>query len=159
MPPKILKYVDNCVIDTLDPSIIHIETPNESLSFDELEERRVFQNDRGESVIEYTGLSSDGHASRSYAKAMYEPGGSSVMHYHDEHTENYYIIEGVAKVMLDGVALELQMGDCVTLPVGSHHQVLNITPQDGALVLIVQCVPSWTVDDFNLVEPRPTLRP
>lgn len=159
MPGRILNYIDRCVIDTSVSSVMHIETSQESLSFNEQKERKVFQNDRGESVIEYTGLSSDGNTNRSYAKAMYEPGGSSVMHYHNAHTENYYIIEGVAKVMLDGIAHELQVGDCLRIPIGCQHQVLNITPQHGALVLIVKCVPSWTVDDFNLVDPRPTLRP
>jgi len=48
-------------------------------------------------VIEYTGLVADQNATRNWAKAVYLPGGQSKLHYHQEHTEVYYIVSGMDK--------------------------------------------------------------
>ena len=130
---------------------INIQTPNEYLSFDE-KEKPVFNTDTGETVVEYTGLASDGNPFRSWAKATYQPGGYSRLHYHTERTEYYYIAQGVAQVKLDSIIYELSAGDTLVIPKGEEHQVHNVSPNDQELILIVKCEPSWVVQDSHLVE-------
>lgn len=148
---KKLKF-NQCIIDF--PSNEHIEiiTPDEALLFNEREKRRVFDNGRGESVIEYSGLESDGNGVRSFAKATYQPEGYSQLHYHSVCTENYYILDGKARVILDGVSHELSVGDCITIPVQKSHEVHNITSSSGLLILIVKCTPSWIAEDCHLIK-------
>lgn len=149
-----MTYSDQCTIDLelLSKGKICIAIPGgETLLFDE-QSKPIFSNDRGETVVEYTGLSSDGNTERSFAKATYQADGSSQLHYHDEHAENYYIIEGQARVTLNGIVYDLRTGENIIIPAGEHHQVHNTTEQNGQLVLIVKCTPSWTSKDFHLVD-------
>ncbi len=151
MPQREKIQFNQCTVDLSRDGHISIITPDETLSFDELEERRVFDNNKGETVIEYSGLASDGNTDRSLAKATYQAGGFSQLHYHVERVEDYYILEGRAQVILDGIAHELSVGDCITIPAQKNHEVHNITTENGLLILIVKCTPSWIVEDYNLV--------
>ena len=128
-----------------------IQLPGEMLVFDD-QDKPIFHNTNGESVTEYSGLASDGNEMRSWAKAIFQTNGFSELHYHHEHTENYYIIEGQAQVTLDDVVYTLSVGDSITIPPGVHHQVSNISAENESLVLIVKCEPAWTVNDFHLVD-------
>ena len=47
-------------------------------------------------------------------------------HYHD-CDEYWFILEGRAKVIEDGVEYEVEAGDCVFTPMGSEHKIIAIT--------------------------------
>lgn len=134
-----------------DDGKLHIQSTSETFTFDE-KDKPVFHNTSGESVVEYTGLATDGNKKRSWAKAIYQPNGCSKLHYHNERTENYYIVNGRAKVTLNNVVYELSTGDIIAIPHGVCHQVQNISANNGLLVLIVKCEPAWTIDDLHFVD-------
>lgn len=138
-------------IQLCDDGKLHLQSADETLTFDE-KDKPVFHNASGESVVEYTGLATDGNKARSWAKAIYQPNGCSQLHYHNERTENYYIVEGKANVTLNDTVHELSAGDTITIPAGARHQVKNISANNGSLVLIVKCEPAWTVDDLYFTD-------
>ena len=139
-------------IQLTDDGEITIQAVDETLSFDE-KNKPVFGNTTGELVVEYSGLATDGNITRSWAKATFQPDGISQLHYHNERAENYYIVEGRARVTLNDIPHELSAGGTITVPSGVRHQVQNITANYGLLVLIVKCEPAWTVADLHFIDP------
>lgn len=145
-----LIYPNHCIIHFIGQKIARIELAAEVIPFEEAG-KPVFNNHLGETVMEFTGLASDGNPYRSLAQAQYAPHGYSLLHYHQTHTEDYYIIEGQAEVSLNGVLHPLSAGEQITIPAGTHHQVRNITRHQGILMLVVKCEPAWTVEDLHFI--------
>lgn len=114
------------------------------------EEKPHFKTDTGEDVVEYTGLATDQNADRSWARAEFAPGGYSPGHLHKERTEDYYVIEGQAKVIIDGVVHELSVADHIKIKPNQVHQVVNASEKDK-LVIIVKCAAAWVPDDYHVV--------
>jgi mannose-6-phosphate isomerase-like protein (cupin superfamily) len=110
-----------------------------------------FNSQTGEIVTEYTGLAVDNNYEFSWAKAEFAPKGSSTSHMHKERTEDYYITSGVATLTIDGKAFKLSSGEHIKILPGQVHHVLNES-EDEKLVIIVKCVPAWTINDFHLAE-------
>jgi len=56
----------------------------------------------------------------------------------DRHTvdEMYFVTEGAATIVLDGVSHRMEAGDTVLVPAGCHHQIHNDGPQDLVLVFL-----------------------
>ena len=144
-------FNDKLSIQISDDGILHVQSENETLMLDE-NNKPVFHNTSGESVVEYTGLSTDGNKERSWAKAVYQPGGFSQLHYHNERTEHYYIVAGRAQITLNDVMHELSAGDTIAILAGARHQVQNITADHGQLVLVVKCEPAWIADDVHFFD-------
>lgn len=46
-------------------------------------------------------------------------------HSHDDHEEVYYIIKGQGRIIVDGDDEPIHDGDCIYIPVGSMHQIIN----------------------------------
>ena len=55
-----------------------------------------------------------------------ESGEECDYHYHD-CDEYWFILEGRAKIIEDGVEYEVEPGDCVFTPMGSEHKIIAIT--------------------------------
>lgn len=85
-----------------------------------------------------------------FVKAFYAPKVKSHLHYHKERTEDYYIISGKAKVIVDTKEHYLRASSHLKVLPNQQHQVLNESDIDG-LCLIVKCSPAWIPQDFNLV--------
>lgn len=118
-----------------------------SLSIEDIGEKRIFNNGLGENIIELSGLSSpDARLDRSWAYAFYQKHGYSKMHYHEKGTEVYYIVSGVAKVIINGKENILRPGEEITISPGDHHQVISIS-QDSDLEMLVKCSPAWIAED------------
>lgn len=143
-----LKY-PGCEL-TLNPmtSSITIRINNSVLLYDE-KNKPVFDSTTGETVIEYTGLATDKNPACSWAKATYRPNGSSPAHHHKNNTEDYYIVSGQATVIIDNVSRILGPGEHIRIEPKQIHQVINES-SDKELILIVKCVPAWTINDFHL---------
>ena len=45
------------------------------------------------------------------------------LHYHSEHTENIFVIEGEAKMQLNEEFIQIKKGDHLVIPQGSKHAV------------------------------------
>lgn len=146
---KSFKYADGCSIELRSNSQILIKFQNEICHFDD-KAKSLFDYGTGERVIEYSGLAVDGNEKRSWAKAYYTPKAYAPLHYHNNLTEDYYIIQGRAIVMIDGNQYPASVSEHIQIKPGQQHQVLNAS-DDEELVLIVKCTPSWTKNDYNLV--------
>lgn len=47
-------------------------------------------------------------------------------HYHQEMAEIFIIVQGRAKIIVNGQEKKLKKGDSVLIPIGSVHQMINI---------------------------------
>jgi len=121
-------------------------------------DKQIFANNCGEYVIELSGLASDDkNENRSWALASFDPMGYSKKHYHRIGRETYYVLSGVAEVIIDGKTYIRKAGDEITIEPGQHHQVKHI--DSGAqLMMAVKCVPAWVPGDQYFVDdPSDTL--
>lgn len=140
-------YSDGNTVELLSDTSLRLILNHEEFIFSE-EDKARFLGLTGETVIEYEGLTTDENAKRSFAKASFEPQGTSPSHYHNELTEVYYIFSGTAEVTIDGYTYAVNAGEQIEIPPGSTHQVKN--PSDTEpMDLLVICVPAWTANDFH----------
>ena len=104
-----------------------------------------FVGDDGAIVRE---LASPGNSSltrHSLAEIRHPPGTASQEHYHTEAEEVYYVIEGQGAVRVDGETRTIGPGDVVVIVPGQRHTVWQ--EGEGDLVLLVTCVPAYTVEE------------
>jgi mannose-6-phosphate isomerase-like protein (cupin superfamily) len=67
----------------------------------------------------------------------------SVLHYHRETTEVYYILEGVGKIELNGQWEELAPGTVIWIEPGTRHRVLS----ERGLKTLVFAIPAFVPTD------------
>ena len=127
---------------------IIIDLPGESATFN-LKDKPTFKNSTGETVIEVSGLATDEREDRSWAIAFFEPNGHSNLHFHENRTENYYITNGKALIILGEESHVLSQGESIEIPPKTQHQVFNIGEEN--LEIIVRCSPSWIFADSHSV--------
>ena len=53
---------------------------------------------------------------------------------HSQRAEHWFVVEGTAKVTLDGAEILVRAGEAIDIPIGSAHRVEN--PGEGNLVFI-----------------------
>lgn len=58
--------------------------------------------------------------------ARFKSGEECDYHYHD-CDEYWFVVEGQAKVIEDGVEYQVGPGDCVFTPMGSEHKITAVT--------------------------------
>jgi hypothetical protein len=133
---------------------ITIHVPEEILVLNESGKPK-FDNATGESVTEFSGLASDQRSDRSWAIARYQEKGYSALHYHNEQTENYYVIAGQAKVIVDDQEYFLSPGETITIFPGQKHQVFSVGEKN--LTMVVRCTPAWRFSDQHFVVVTSTL--
>ena len=67
--------------------------------------------------------------------------------YHHKRAEHWVIVQGVAKVTLDGEEKEFKAGENIYVPVGVSHRIKNVG--SGKLIFIeVQCGSYFGEDDI-----------
>lgn len=59
-------------------------------------------------------------------------------HYHASHTENIVVIEGKAKMTLNGEEIVVKRGDFINIPEGTRHAVLEVLSHKPLKVLSTQ---------------------
>jgi mannose-6-phosphate isomerase-like protein (cupin superfamily) len=80
-----------------------------------------------------------------------EPGsGPGPYHYHSNSDNLYFILEGQARVLIEGRAIEAGPGEAVFIPAGEQHDVTNLGA--GPLRLIEVKAPA--ASDF-IITPHP----
>jgi mannose-6-phosphate isomerase-like protein (cupin superfamily) len=70
-----------------------------------------FKTEAGESVIEFSGVTTDKRDDKSCAIVNIAINGYSPKHHHNDRTEIYYIIQGEAKLIVDDITYILKAGD------------------------------------------------
>ena len=86
----------------------------------------------------------------SLAEIRHPPGTASLEHYHTEAEEVYYVLEGRGGVRIDGEMCDIGPGDVVVIIPGQRHSVWQ--EGDGDLVMLVTCVPAYSVEEVAFVE-------
>ena len=86
----------------------------------------------------------------SLAEIRHPPGTASQEHYHTVAEEVYYVAEGQGGIRVDGQTRTIGPGDVIVIVPGQRHKVW----QEGAkdLVLLVTCVPAYSVDEVVFTE-------
>jgi mannose-6-phosphate isomerase-like protein (cupin superfamily) len=86
----------------------------------------------------------------SLAEIRHPPGTTSQEHYHTEAEETYLVLEGHGRVQVDGETHAIGPGDIVVIVPGQQHTVWQ--EGEGDLVLLVSCVPAYSVDEVVFTE-------
>lgn len=53
---------------------------------------------------------------------------------HAQRAEHWFVVEGTAKVTLDGEEITVRAGEAIDIPIGTAHRVEN--PDEGNLIFI-----------------------
>jgi mannose-6-phosphate isomerase-like protein (cupin superfamily) len=86
----------------------------------------------------------------SVAHITLPPGKSSLLHYHPEAEESYYILSGQAQVLVGEEEVVVVAGKAVLIPAPQSHKITNIGSDD--LVFLAVCVPAWEPDNSVFLE-------
>ena len=74
-------------------------------------------------------------------------------HYHLFHTENIFVIQGKAEMLLGNEKLIIRKGNHITIPKGTIHAVLKVKSKKPLVVISVQA-PFFDGTDRILVNPN-----
>jgi mannose-6-phosphate isomerase-like protein (cupin superfamily) len=66
-------------------------------------------------------------------------------HYHRDHVEVYYFLEGAGELELDGVLHPLRPGQAVLIPTGVRHRA--VVPPGGRMRILNYVTPPFDVAD------------
>jgi mannose-6-phosphate isomerase-like protein (cupin superfamily) len=108
---------------------------------------KPFTSPLGEIVFELIGASeaSGGAKTHSLAIVVIPPGKSSALHHHIVSEETYYILKGVARMVIDDQVFQLEPGHACLIEPFEQHQIFNAGDDD--LEFIAICAPPWVPDD------------
>ena len=59
---------------------------------------------------------------------IFEPGGKTPLHKHDQAHEMFYVLEGSGRAHCGGATYDMEKGDTLVLPPGMDHVVENVGP-------------------------------
>jgi mannose-6-phosphate isomerase-like protein (cupin superfamily) len=114
-----------------------------------LEDREPFITLDGSEIRELAGVPAGNSANQSLAQATVPPGARTERHYHRASEEIYLFTTGAGRMLLGADEAAVRAGDCVVIPPGTEHQLVN----DGAepLVLLCCCAPPYSHEDTVIV--------
>jgi mannose-6-phosphate isomerase-like protein (cupin superfamily) len=104
----------------------------------------------GSTIREVAGRVSLPATHQSLAEATVVPGGETEEHLHRATEELYYFVSGAGRMRIGDEEREVRPGDCVVIPPGERHKLLN--PGDEPLVLLCCCAPAYSNDDTIITE-------
>ena len=116
-----------------------------------LEQRDPFITLDGSEIRELAGVPTGNAANQSLAQATVPPGKTTEAHYHRTSEEIYLFTAGAGRMILGDEEAAVRAGDCVVIPPGVAHQLVN----DGAapLLLLCCCSPPYSDEDTVLTAP------
>ena len=119
-----------------------------------LDELEPFTTLDGSTIREIAGPAWTPARNQSLAEATVPVGGRTISHYHRAAEELYFFTAGRGRMSLADEEREVAAGDCVVIPPGQVHQLVNTG--DGPLVLLCCCAPAYSHEDTVLVEDHPS---
>ena len=111
---------------------------------------RPYVGDDGAIVRELASPHNSGITRHSLAEIRHPPGTASQEHYHTVAEEVYYVLSGRGGIRVDGEIRTIGSGDVVVIVPGERHTVWQ--EGEGDLVLLVTCVPAYSVDEVVFTE-------
>lgn len=108
----------------------------------------------GSTIREIAGPAWTPARNQSLAEATVPVGGRTIAHYHRTAEELYFFTAGSGRMTLGDEERAVTAGDCVVIPPGQVHQLVNTG--DGPLVLLCCCAPAYSHEDTVLVEDQPS---
>jgi mannose-6-phosphate isomerase-like protein (cupin superfamily) len=116
-----------------------------------LEHREPFITLDGSEIRELAGIPTGNSANQSLAQATVPPLASTEAHYHRVSEEIYLFTSGSGRMILGGEQAAVRAGDCVVIPPGVEHQLVNDT--GAPLVLLCCCSPAYSNEDTVITAP------
>jgi mannose-6-phosphate isomerase-like protein (cupin superfamily) len=115
------------------------------------DQRKPFITLDGSEIRELAGIPTGNAANQSLAEATVPAGASTQAHYHRRSEEIYLFTAGEGRMILGADEARVRAGDCVVIPPGTEHQLVN----DGAepLVLLCCCSPAYSHEDTVITAP------
>jgi mannose-6-phosphate isomerase-like protein (cupin superfamily) len=113
-----------------------------------LDDAEAFVTLDGSTIRELAGAVSLPTANQSLAEATVPVGGATTEHFHRMSEELYFITAGSARMRLEGEERDVRPGECIVIPPGAHHQIVNTG--DEPLRLLCCCAPAYSNDDTVL---------
>lgn len=105
----------------------------------------------GSRILELIRPEREGSENLSLARAIVEPGASTLRHRHGEAEEIYYVLRGEGALEIGGAIERVGPGDAHLIPPGVEHRVTAVGPEP--LVILCACSPPYTHDDTEITEP------
>jgi mannose-6-phosphate isomerase-like protein (cupin superfamily) len=118
-----------------------------------LDDLQSFTTLDGSTIREIAGVGATGSAparNQSLAEATVPVGGQTIAHYHRTTEELYFFTAGRGRMTLGDEEREVSAGDCVVIPPGAVHALVNTGEQP--LVLLCCCAPAYSHADTVLVD-------
>jgi mannose-6-phosphate isomerase-like protein (cupin superfamily) len=118
-----------------------------------LDDLEPFTTLDGSTIREIAGVGGPNSAparNQSLAEATVPVGGRTIAHYHGTAEELYFFTAGSGRMTLGDDEREVSAGDCVVIPPGQVHRLVNTG--DAPLVLLCCCAPAYSHEDTVLVE-------
>ena len=114
------------------------------------EHRTPFTTLDGSEIRELAGVPSGDAANQSLAEATVPAGTETAAHHHVASEEIYLFTAGAGRMRLGEEEADVRAGDCVVIPPGVRHQLVN--PGPDALVLWCCCAPAYSDADTVLAD-------
>lgn len=115
------------------------------------DQREPFITLDGSEIRELAGIPTGNAANQSLAQATVAPGASTQAHYHVRSEEIYLFTAGSGRMILGDEEAAVRAGDCIVIPPGTEHQLVNDTREP--LVLLCCCSPPYSHEDTVLTGP------
>jgi mannose-6-phosphate isomerase-like protein (cupin superfamily) len=109
-----------------------------------------FVGDDGAIIRELAAPHNSSLTRHSLAEIRHPAGTASQEHHHTEAEEVYYVLEGRGGVRVGGETRAIGPGDVVVVVPGQRHKVWQ--EGEGDLVLLVTCVPAYSVGEVVFAE-------
>ena len=113
-----------------------------------LDDAEPFETLDGSTIREVAHPSWTPARNQSLAEATVPVGGETAAHYHPEAEELYFFTAGRGRMRLGDVERDVTAGDCVVIPPGTDHALVNTG--DAPLVLLCCCAPAYSHEDTVL---------
>jgi mannose-6-phosphate isomerase-like protein (cupin superfamily) len=115
------------------------------------EVKEPIRNPLGEVIYELIGAGegAGGTEKHSVAIVTLPPGKSSTKHHHRVSEESYYVLQGMARMVIDSQSFQLRPGQACLIEPGEQHQIFN--PGDEELEFIAISAPAWAPEDSVFV--------
>jgi mannose-6-phosphate isomerase-like protein (cupin superfamily) len=96
----------------------------------------------GETIYEIVGrFTGEPSSVHSVAHIRIAANKATILHYHPETEESYYILKGKGRMVLDDEERFIESGQVVLIPKMTKHKLYNLEAEP--LEMLAVCVPAW----------------